>query len=65
VYKTVSEIGVLCILMLWFGGMIPTDGKKRLTNLVYSYYLRERNITSGGGGGGGDSSTNTRAGVTN
>ena len=37
--------------MLWFGGMIPTDGKKDPTNLVYSYHLRERNIASCGGGG--------------
>ena len=52
--------------MLWFGGMIPTDGGRGPTNLVYSYHLRELNITSGGGGcGGGDSNTNTRARVTN
>jgi hypothetical protein len=63
-YKTVNESGVLYILMLWFGGMIPTDGKKGPTNLFYSYHRRERNITSGGGGGG-DINTNTRAGVTN
>ena len=37
--------------MLWFEAMIPTDGRKGPTNLVYSYHLRERNFTIGGGGG--------------
>jgi hypothetical protein len=40
------KLGVLHILMLWFGNMIPTDGKKGSTNLVYSHHLRERNTIS-------------------